>query len=111
MTPEQNLARLDLVPPPAPKPAAIYRPAARQVGPANLGAHFGSLDRVIELLRLVNSAPDFYDHPKLINGCPKLFAEIRGSSRGIGARSAVGLSPRPGNIAVEIETIFELAPT
>ena len=89
--------------------------AARQVGLAilaTLRAHFGSLDkvkRVIKLLGMVNSAPDFYDHPKVINGCSELFADVFGETDGIGARSAVGMGPLPGNIAVEIEAIFELA--
>jgi len=89
--------------------------AARQVGLAilaTLRAHFGSLDRVkrvIKVLGMVNSAPDFYEHPKVINGCSELFAEVFGEEDGIGARSAVGMGPLPGNIAVEIEAIFELA--
>lgn len=88
--------------------------AARQTGLAilaTLRAHFGSLDRVkrvIKLLGMVNSAPDFYDHPKVINGCSELLAEVFGEADGIGARSAVGLGPLPGNIAVEIEAIFEV---
>ena len=88
--------------------------AARQVGLAMLSTlkkHVGSLDnvkRVIKLLGMVNSAPDFYDHPKVINGCSELFAEIWGSDHGVGARSAVGMGPLPGNISVEIEGIFEL---
>jgi enamine deaminase RidA (YjgF/YER057c/UK114 family) len=88
--------------------------AARQVGLAILATlreHFGSLDkvaRVIKVLGMVNSAPDFYDHPKVINGCSELFAEVWGPEHGIGARSAVGMGPLPGNIAVEIEAIFEL---
>lgn len=89
--------------------------AARQVGLAilaSLRAHLGSLDhvrRVIKILGMVNTAPDFYDHPKVINGCSELFADIWGPEHGIGARSAVGMGPLPGNIAVEIEVIFELA--
>lgn len=89
--------------------------AARQVGLALLAttrAHLGSLDRVkrvIKILGMVNSAPDFYDHPKVINGCSELFAEIWGMDAGVGARSAVGMGPLPGNIAVEIEVIFEIA--
>jgi len=78
---------------------------------ATLREHFGSLDRikrVIKLLGMVNSAPDFYEHPKVINGCSELFAEVFGTEHGIGARSAVGMGPLPGNIAVEIEAIFEL---
>ena len=88
--------------------------AARQVGLAILATlrkQFGSLDRVkrvVKILGMVNSAPDFYDHPKVINGCSELFAEIWGAENGIGARSAVGMGPLPGNISVEIEVIFEL---
>ena len=88
--------------------------AARQVGlaiMATLRAQFGSLDevkRVVKVLGMVNSAPDFYDHPKVINGCSELFASVWGTACGVGARSAVGMGPLPGNIAVEIEAIFEL---
>ena len=89
--------------------------AARQTGLAllaTLRSHFGSLDvigRVVKVLGMVNSAPDFYDHPKVINGCSELFAHVFGEEQGIGARSAVGMGPLPGNIAVEIEVIFQLA--
>lgn len=88
--------------------------AARQVGLAilaTLRAELGSLDRigrVVKVLGMVNSAADFYEHPKVINGCSELFAEVFGADAGIGARSAVGMGPLPGNIAVEIEAIFEL---
>ncbi len=88
--------------------------AARQVGLAilsTLKAQLGSLDkvaRVVKVLGMVNSAPEFYDHPKVINGCSELFAQVFGEECGIGARSAVGMGPLPGNIAVEIEAIFEL---
>ena len=89
--------------------------AARQVGlaiVATLRAGLGSLDRVrrvIKVLGMVNSTADFADHPKVINGCSELFAEIWGADDGVGARSAVGMGSLPGNIAVEIEAIFELA--
>src|SRR5688572_25117880 len=88
--------------------------AARQVGLAilaTLRAQLGSLDhveRLIKVLGMVNSTPDFKDHPQVINGCSELFAEVFGSDKGIGARSAVGMGSLPGNIAVEIEAIFEL---
>src|SRR5206468_782133 len=89
--------------------------AARQVGLAilaSLRSELGSLDRVrrvIKVLGMVNSTPDFLDHPKVINGCSELFADLWGPDLGVGARSAVGLAALPGNIAVEIEAIFELA--
>ncbi len=90
--------------------------AARQVGLtilATLRAELGSLDRIrrlIKLLGMVNSTPDFRDHPAVINGCSELFADIWGRDNGIGTRSAVGMGSLPGNIAVEIEAIFELNP-
>ena len=89
--------------------------AARQVGLAilaTLRANLGSLDRVkrvIKVLGMVNSTADFAEHPKVINGCSELFADIWGADDGVGARSAIGMGSLPGNIAVEIEAIFELA--
>lgn len=89
--------------------------AARQVGLAilaTLRAELGSLDRVkrvIKVLGMVNCTPDFRDHPAVINGCSELFAEVFSSEHGIGARSAVGMGSLPGNIAVEIEAIFEIS--
>ena len=88
--------------------------AARQVGLtilATLRNQLGNLDRVkrlVKVLGMVNSAPDFLDHPNVINGCSELFSEVWGPENGIGARSAVGMGSLPGNIAVEIEAIFEL---
>ena len=88
--------------------------AARQVGLAilaTLRSELGSLNRVkrlVKTLGMVNSAPDFYEHPKVINGFSELMAEVFGNENGIGARSAVGMGPLPGNIAVEIEAIFEV---
>jgi enamine deaminase RidA (YjgF/YER057c/UK114 family) len=89
--------------------------AARQVGLAilaTLRGELGSLDRVkrvVKVLGMVNCTPDFLDHPKAINGCSELFADVFGPENGVGARSAVGMGSLPGNIAVEIEAIFELA--
>lgn len=88
--------------------------AARQTGLAMLATlkkELGSLDRVkrvIKLLGMVNSTPEFADHPKVINGCSELFAQVWGEDAGVGARSAVGMGSLPGNIAVEIEGIFEI---
>ena len=87
--------------------------AARQVGLAILAtvrSQLGTLDRVIRLVKvlgLVNSAPDFLDHPKVINGFSDLMVEVFGDP-GKAARSAFGVAALPGNIAVEIEAIFEV---
>ena len=93
---------------------AAGKAAARQTGLAilaSLRAQLGSLDRVSRLLKMVgmvNATPDFRDHPAVINGCSELVAEVFGPENGIGARSAVGMGSLPGNIAVEIEAIFEI---
>jgi enamine deaminase RidA (YjgF/YER057c/UK114 family) len=88
--------------------------AARQVGLAILAtlvAGLGSLarvGRVVKVLGMVNSTPDFTEHPHVINGCSELFAEVWGPDLGVGVRSAVGMAALPGGIAVEIEATFEL---
>lgn len=88
--------------------------AAQQVGLTMLStiqAHLGSLNkvkRVIKVLGMVNSTPDFGEHPFVINGCSELFAKVWGEENGIGTRSAVGFGSLPGNIPVEIEALFEL---
>jgi enamine deaminase RidA (YjgF/YER057c/UK114 family) len=93
---------------------AAGKAAARQTGLAILATlreQLGSVDRVrrvVKILGMVNCTPDFQDHPAVINGCSELFADIFGRDNGIAARSAVGMGSLPGNIAVEIEAIFEL---
>jgi enamine deaminase RidA (YjgF/YER057c/UK114 family) len=88
--------------------------AARQVGLAMLATlrnELGSLNRVkrlVKTLGMVNSAPYFLEHPKVINGFSELMADVFGPENGVGARSAVGMGPLPGNIAVEVEAIFEI---
>lgn len=68
-----------------------------------------SLDRVtrtVKLLGMVNATPDFGDHPKVINGCSDLLAEVLGEA-GRHTRSAVGMGSLPNQISVEIEATFE----
>jgi len=48
------------------------------------------------------------DGGRLVRGVARLFAEVFGPEKGIGARSAVGMGSLPGNIPVEIEVILEL---
>jgi len=77
---------------------------------ANMRAALGSLDRVdtvLKVLGMVNATPDFEDHPKVINGCTDLFAEIFGAN-GVPARSAVGMGSLPFNMSVEVEAIVLL---
>lgn len=93
---------------------AEAKQAARQTGLAilaSLRAQLGSLDRVRRLVKsfgMVNAVPDFAEHPQVINGYSELMAEVFGPNNGVGARSAVGMGSLPGNIAVEIEAVFEI---
>ncbi|MFO1186805.1 MAG: RidA family protein [Alphaproteobacteria bacterium] len=78
---------------------------------AQLQSALGDLDRVkrcVKLVGFVNAAPDFTDHPKVINGASDLMVEVFGDS-GKHARSAVGAGSLPLNSAVEVESIFEFA--
>lgn len=78
---------------------------------ATLAADLGGLDRVervVKLLVMVNSTPDFAEQPFVANGASDLLVEIFGPERGRHARSAVGLGALPFGISVEIEGIFEI---
>ena len=63
--------------------------------------------RVLKVTGMVNAAPNFTDHPKVVNGCSDLIVEVFGD-RGKHARSAVGMVSLPSNIAVEIEVVVEV---
>jgi len=88
--------------------------AAKQVGLAILATvkdTLGSLNKVKRLIKtfgMVNCTDDFLDQPKVINGFSELMKDVFGEEAGVGARSAVGHNSLPGNIAVEIECIFEV---
>lgn len=87
--------------------------AARNVGLCLLATlkdvlgDLGKVKRVVRVLGMVNSTPDFGDHPKVMNGCSDLMVEVFGE-KGKHVRSSVGMSSLPGNIAVEIEMVVEL---
>ena len=87
--------------------------AARNVGLYTLSAlreELGSLDKVQQIIRtfgMVNSAPGFSEHPKVIDGFSNLMIEVFGEA-GRGARSAVGMSSLPFNITVEVEMTAKL---
>ena len=86
---------------------------ARSVGLdllAVMRSELGSLDRVkrvVKVLGMVNCTPSFTDQPKVINGCSDLMVAVFGE-KGKHARSAVGMTSLPTNIAVEIEIIVEV---
>jgi enamine deaminase RidA (YjgF/YER057c/UK114 family) len=77
---------------------------------AVIEAEVGSIDRVTRVVSLsgfVNSAADFYDHPKVINGASELLLEIFGE-KGKHSRTALGAAALPLNVAVEINLVVEV---
>ncbi len=70
----------------------------------------GGLDkvvRVVKVMALVNSSPDFTEHHLVANGCSELLAEVLGEA-GVHARSAFGVAQIPLGACVEIELIAEV---
>lgn len=79
---------------------------------AVLKAMLGNLnrvERVVKVLGMVNSDPDFVEQPAVINGFSDLIVEVFGD-RGRHARAAVGMASLPRGQAVEIEMIVEVRP-
>ncbi len=77
---------------------------------AAIKASIGDLDKVRAIIKVqgfVNSAPDFTDQPKVLNGASDLLVVAFGV-RGRHARCAVGMASLPRDIAVEVEMIAEV---
>src|SRR5579871_2811137 len=71
----------------------------------------GDLDRVVRVVRLggfINSAPDFLDGPKVMNGASDLMVAVFGE-KGRHARTTVGVASLPSDAAVEVEGTFEVS--
>ncbi|HZR73395.1 RidA family protein [Bradyrhizobium sp.] len=78
---------------------------------AQVKAALGDLDKVTRVVRLggfVNSAPDFLDGPKVLNGASDLMVAAFGD-KGRHARTTVGVSALPADAAVEVEGVFEVS--
>lgn len=70
----------------------------------------GDLDRVVRVVKLggfVQAGPDFFDIPKVVNGCSDLMVEAFGDA-GRHARSAVGVYRLPLNFAVEVDAVVQV---
>jgi len=66
------------------------------------------LTRLVKITGFVNCIPTFDQHPKVVNGASDLLIGVLGE-RGRHARSSVGVSSLPFNVAVEVEAVFEIA--
>ena len=78
---------------------------------AQLKKYLGSLDKVKKIVNLrgyVNSAPDFFLQPAVINGASDLMISVFGVEVGSHSRTAVGVSSLPNNITVEVELVVEI---
>ena len=88
--------------------------AARMCGVnliAQMRMALGDLDRVVRVVKLggfVQAGPEFYDIPKVINGCSDLMVQVFGDA-GRHARAAVGVYRLPLGFAVEVDAVVEVS--
>ncbi len=71
----------------------------------------GDLDRVVRVVRLggfVAAPPGFTQHAVVMNGASDLAVAVFGEA-GRHARSTIGVAALPGDAAVEVEGMFEIA--
>jgi enamine deaminase RidA (YjgF/YER057c/UK114 family) len=93
---------------------ATGKAAARAIAIDLLGtlqAAVGNLDkveRIVKVMSLVNSTPDYTEQHLVTNGCSELLAEVFGD-KGAHARSAFGVAQIPMGACVEIELIAQVA--
>lgn len=64
--------------------------------------------RIVKVMSLVNSTPEFTEQHLVTNGCSELLAEVFGPQVGAHARSAFGVAQIPLGACVEIELIAEV---
>jgi enamine deaminase RidA (YjgF/YER057c/UK114 family) len=79
---------------------------------AALKLELGTLDRVARVVKIqgfVNATPEFEQHPKVLDGCSDLFAEVFGD-KGLHARSVFGAMSVRANLPIIIDSIFEIEP-
>ena len=78
---------------------------------AQVKSALGDLDKVVRVVRIggfVNSAPDFVDGPKVLNGASDLMVAAFGE-KGRHARTTVGVASLPADASVEVEGLFEVS--
>src|SRR6202046_1873209 len=78
---------------------------------AQVKAALGDLDKVVRVVRLggfVNSAPNFLEGRKVMNGASDLMVAAFGD-KGKHARSTIGVAVLPLDSAMEVEALFEVS--
>ncbi len=77
---------------------------------AALKLELGTLNkvsRVVKLQGFVNATECFEQHPKVLDGCSDLMAQVFGE-KGVHARSVFGANSVRGNLPIIIDSIFEI---
>ena len=93
---------------------ATGKHAARAVAIDLLGtlhaavSDLNKIERIVKVMSLVNSTPEFTEQHLVTNGCSELLAEVFGA-KGAHARSAFGVAQIPMGACVEIELIVQVA--
>ena len=93
---------------------ATAKLAARAVAVDLLGTlhaavgDLNKIERIVKVMSLVNSTPDFIEQHLVTNGCSELLAEVFGD-KGAHARSAFGVAQIPTGACVEIELIAQVS--
>ena len=93
---------------------ATAKLAARAVAVDLLGTlhaavgDLNKIERIVKVMSLVNSTPDFIEQHLVTNGCSELLAEVFGD-KGTHARSAFGVAQIPMGACVEIELIAQVS--
>ena len=78
---------------------------------ARMKVELGDLDKVTRILKvvgMVNSAPNFVEQARVVDGASDLFVDLYGD-RGRHSRSAPGMGALPGGIAVIVDCVIEVA--
>ncbi|UGQ44680.1 RidA family protein [Massilia endophytica] len=73
-----------------------------------VGGDLNRVKRIVKVMSLVNSTPDYTEQHLVTNGCSELLGEVFGDA-GKHARSAFGVAQIPRGACVEIELIAEVA--
>jgi len=72
-----------------------------------VGGDLNKVRRIVKVMSLVNSSPDFIEHHLVTNGASELLGQVFGE-KGKHARSAFGVAQIPTGSCVEIELIAEV---
>jgi enamine deaminase RidA (YjgF/YER057c/UK114 family) len=78
---------------------------------AQAHAALGSLDRVARVVRLggfIAAVPEFTQHAQVMNGASDMAVAVFDEA-GRHARTTIGVPSLPGDAAVEVEAVFEIA--